>query len=114
MNLKIALGLLMGALAFTAGCGTKQDDHAGHDHSAHEAKPAAEAGAAVATAQATCPVMGGKINRSVYTDHEGKRIYFCCAGCDATFKKDPAKYLKKLADAGVVLEDAPAAGSEKK
>ena len=50
-----------------------------------------------------------KINKDIYVDHEGKRVYFCCAGCDATFKKDPAKYIKKLEDAGVVLEKAPQA-----
>jgi YHS domain-containing protein len=57
-------------------------------------------------AQTACPVMGGKINRDVYTDHDGKRVYFCCKGCVATFKKDPAKYVKKLEDAGVILDAA--------
>ena len=45
--------------------------------------------------QTKCPVMGGKINEKVFTDHDGKRIYFCCAGCDAKFQKDPENYLKK-------------------
>jgi YHS domain-containing protein len=58
--------------------------------------------------QTTCPVMGGKINKSIYADYEGKRVYFCCAGCPATFKKDPAKYVKKLEDAGVTLDKTPA------
>ena len=59
------------------------------------------------TAQVNCPVMGGKINKNIYTDYKGKRIYFCCSGCDETFKKDPEKYIKKLEDAGVVLEEVP-------
>lgn len=46
--------------------------------------------------QTTCPVMGGKIDPKVYTDHEGRRVYFCCPGCIGTFKKDPQKYLAKL------------------
>ena len=25
--------------------------------------------------QSTCPIMGGGINKSLYVDHEGKRIY---------------------------------------
>jgi Cu(I)/Ag(I) efflux system membrane fusion protein len=58
--------------------------------------------------QTTCPVMGGAINRKVFIDHGGKRIYFCCPGCDAEFKKDPEKYLEKLRDSGVKLEEAPA------
>ena len=39
--------------------------------------------------QEVCPVMGGKINKEVYIDYHGKRIYFCCAGCEETFLKDP-------------------------
>lgn len=57
--------------------------------------------------QTVCPVMGGAINRSVYVDVDGKRIYLCCAGCIKAVKDDPAKYLKKLADDGVEPEPAP-------
>jgi Cu(I)/Ag(I) efflux system membrane fusion protein len=46
--------------------------------------------------QTLCPVMGGKINKEVYTDHNGMRIYFCCAGCDGEFKSDPEKYLQQM------------------
>ena len=46
--------------------------------------------------QKVCPVMGGKIDKSVYVDHEGQRVYFCCKGCIAMFKEDPDKYMKKL------------------
>jgi YHS domain-containing protein len=63
--------------------------------------------------QATCPVMGGKINKEIFADHEGKRVYFCCRGCVETFKKDPAKYVKKLEDAGVVLDRVCACGEVK-
>jgi YHS domain-containing protein len=64
--------------------------------------------------QTTCPIMGGEINKEVYTDYEGKRVYFCCPGCLPEFKKDPAKYIKKLEDAGVTLEKAPKAGTKDK
>jgi len=33
------------------------------------------------------PGHGGNINKNIYTDYQGKRIYFCCAGCDQEFKK---------------------------
>jgi YHS domain-containing protein len=65
-----------------------------------------------AASQATCPVMGGQINKEFYSDYEGKRVYFCCPACIPEFKKDPAKYIKKLEDQGVELEKT--AGSEKK
>ncbi len=61
-----------------------------------------------AKAQTTCPVMGGAINKSIYADHDGKRVYFCCPGCGPAFKKDPEKYIKKLEDEGVTLDKAPA------
>ena len=55
----------------------------------------------------TCPVMGGTINEEIYADYEGKRIYFCCEGCIPEFQKDPEKYMKKLEDEGVTLQDVP-------
>jgi len=36
--------------------------------------------------QTVCPVLGGNVNKEVYVDYKGKRIYFCCPGCDAEFK----------------------------
>lgn len=50
--------------------------------------------------QTTCPVMGSKINKDLYVDHEGKRIYLCCKGCIAPVKEDPAKYIKVVEEAG--------------
>ncbi len=71
------------------------------------AGPVLAAGAA--KPQTTCPVLGGNINKEVYTDYKGQRIYFCCQGCDAEFKKDPEKYLKKMKEQGVTPEQTPAA-----
>ena len=64
-------------------------------------------GAADAKPQTVCPVLGGKINQQIYADYKGKRIYFCCQGCDKEFKKDPDKYLKKMEEQGVTLEPVP-------
>ena len=50
--------------------------------------------------QTTCPVMGGTIDKKVYADYKGKRVYFCCPRCIETFNKDPEKYLKKMKEAG--------------
>ena len=46
--------------------------------------------------QKTCPVMGGAINKKLYTEYKGKKVYFCCAGCKEQFEKEPEKYLAKL------------------
>ena len=63
--------------------------------------------AAPAKPQTVCPVLGGNINKQVYVDYQGKRIYFCCLGCDAEFKKDPEKYMKKMESEGITLEKSP-------
>ena len=63
-----------------------------------------ESGQIEATAQTTCPIMGGKINESLYVDYDGKRVYVCCQVCIGKVKEDPAKYVKKLEAEGVTLE----------
>ena len=51
----------------------------------------------------TCVVSGGKLGgdmgEPVKFDYNGREVRFCCPGCVAIFKKDPAKYLKILDDA---------------
>ncbi|MGA7875484.1 MAG: YHS domain-containing protein [Desulfoferrobacter sp.] len=58
--------------------------------------------------QTICPVMGGKIDKNVYADYQGKRVYFCCESCKQEFEKNPDKYLKKLEEEGVTPEKTPA------
>lgn len=60
-------------------------------------------------AQTTCPVMGGKVSKSTYVDHDGKRVYLCCSGCVAKFKEDADKYVREMEDKGIELEKVPAA-----
>ena len=57
--------------------------------------------------QTHCPVMGGEINKDIFADHNGMRIYFCCAGCDGEFKADPDKYLAKMKAEGIEPEKLP-------
>jgi len=57
--------------------------------------------------QTACPVVGGKINKELYADYQGQRVYFCCPSCIDIFKKDPEKYLKKLREQGVLPEQSP-------
>ena len=46
--------------------------------------------------QTICPVEGGNIDKKVFVDYQGKRIYFCCKGCPEQFMRAPEKYLPKL------------------
>jgi len=84
------LPLLAGGVVLSGCGGSGQEGHEGHDHGAMSKEAPAQ------IAQKTCPVMGGKIDPKVFTDYGGRRIYFCCPGCIADFKKDPAKFLGKV------------------
>ena len=44
---------------------------------------------------AKCPIAGGKAVAGTSVDYKGGKVYFCCAGCDAEFQKDTAKYAAK-------------------
>lgn len=41
----------------------------------------------------------GEMGKPFVFTHEGQEIKLCCKSCQKDFKKDPAKYLKKLAGA---------------
>lgn len=87
-------------------CGSSCEKHgkaAAGSSSDGAAAPATQS----AKAQTTCPVMGEEVDRKIFADVKGKRVYLCCEGCVAAVKADPDKYLKKLADAGVTVEQAP-------
>jgi YHS domain-containing protein len=55
--------------------------------------------AATAEETAACPVMAGTPvvkavaeAKGLFRDYEGRRYWFCCAGCGPAFDADPAKY----------------------
>lgn len=82
----VFLGVLLGLLTFSSGM----------------------SGVAQAAPQTNCPVMANnKTDKKLFVDYQGKRIYFCCRGCVAQFKKNPEKYLKKMEAEGVATEKAP-------
>ena len=51
---------------------------------------------AAALEQKLCPVMAGEINKELFTEYKGKKVYFCCDGCKGKFEADPEKFLTKL------------------
>ena len=53
--------------------------------------------AALETVQTTCPVMkGGAIDKKIFTEYKGKKVYFCCPECIDKFKAEPEKYIAQL------------------
>ncbi|MBT4482122.1 MAG: YHS domain-containing protein [Candidatus Latescibacteria bacterium] len=74
-----------------------------HEHGSVDEEETADA----SKSQKICPVMGGKINNTIYADYEGKRTYLCCAACLDEFNKNPEKYINKLEDEGISLDKVP-------
>jgi YHS domain-containing protein len=63
----------------------------------HASMTTEEATKAVAAGEQTiCPVMGNPIDKDVFVEYEGKKVYFCCPDCKAKFNADPEKYIAKL------------------
>jgi len=70
------------------------EGHEGHEHMAMETESAGDT--AAATEQKICPVMGNPIDKNVFVEYKGKKVYFCCPDCKAKFDADPEKYIAKL------------------
>lgn len=103
-TLFVAVVLSMGLLALN-GCkksepvSTETSSEAtqgneGHEDMAMEAEPAVETASTIE--QKTCPVMGGAINKNLFTEYKGKKVYFCCEGCEEKFLANPEQYIAKL------------------
>jgi len=46
--------------------------------------------------QTICPVMAGPIDKNIFVEYQGKKVYFCCEECKGKFEQEPEKYLSKL------------------
>ncbi len=83
-------GVLLIGLTVLPGCNTAEPKR----EAVTMAEPAAQTARPVE--QTICPVMGGKIDRDIYTEYKGQKVYFCCAGCEKMFLASPEKYVSKL------------------
>jgi YHS domain-containing protein len=54
--------------------------------------------------QTTCPVMNKPVDKKLYVDYRGKRMYVCCPGCIEKVRKNPKKYIDILAGMGQGVE----------
>ena len=71
--------------------------------------------AATITKQTVCTLMGGKekpINKEIFADHNGKRVYLCCKGCIAKFEADADNIIKNMEDEGITLDTTPTDSSD--
>jgi len=101
-KISLVIVVLLAGLFMLNGCKKSEPTSAetstmkmeGHDHTAMAEKAADEV--AAATEQTTCPVMGGPINKSIFVEYEGKKVYFCCEPCKEKFEANPEQYVAKL------------------
>lgn len=57
----------------------------------------AKEGTVLDNIQTVCPVRGEAITKKEsFKDYKGRRVYFCCPGCEEPFSKEPDKFLEKL------------------
>lgn len=90
------VGFAVVLFTFAVGAYSAEEDTHVHDH-----EGAVAALEHAQTTNVTCPVMTDmKVDTDIFTDHEGKRIYFCCRNCRAAFGKNPKKYLSRLPQIG--------------
>jgi hypothetical protein len=57
-----------------------------------------------------CPVSGKAVKAESFVEFNGGKVYLCCDGCPAAFKKDTAKFAAKanhqMAQTGQIVEIA--------
>ena len=96
----ILLGsVLLAAAAVFIGCKKKEEQPAPPPtpESAMEQTKESATQAAASVEQTMCPIMdGNKINKDVFVEYKGKKVYFCCPDCKGKFLAEPEKYLSKL------------------
>lgn len=67
--------------------------------------------------QTMCPVMNAPINKDMFVEYKGRRIYVCCPPCIQTIQTDPARYAAIIAgddpDAADAAKDGGLAASSK-
>ncbi|UCC32818.1 MAG: YHS domain-containing protein [Phycisphaerales bacterium] len=60
--------------------------------------------------QVTCPVTGKPVDKKVFTEHNGEKVYFCCENCIGKFQKEPGKYKRALASSYTFQTKCPVMG----
>ncbi|MCK9463849.1 MAG: YHS domain-containing protein [Proteobacteria bacterium] len=106
LHVAIFTGAVVAGLGLAPACNSAEQA-AGGDQMAMEHGQPAPAGATKAPSvfdapqpvgtAATCPVLGNTFTitaDTLHSEHQGKHVYFCCAGCKPQFDADPQKYLK--------------------
>lgn len=109
--------LIILSVYFLVSC-SQNEDRSGHDHSSHKhsAQDDSSGSPTAVLPQKNCPIKGGEIDKEVFTDYKGQRIYYCCPGCDKKFLENPDKYLSAMKSKGIspakLQSQCPVSGDE--
>ncbi|MHC4540358.1 MAG: hypothetical protein ACYS74_11320 [Planctomycetota bacterium] len=86
------ISVLMACVAFSAAAYAIEENT--HTHGQENTTAGSEH---VDMTNTLCPVVPEmKADPDIFTEYQGKRIYFCCPNCRATFIKSPEQYLSRL------------------
>lgn len=96
--MKTASGVVMvlAAILWSAVVGCRQKEEPAAAASAKQTVQTVSTQAEEEIVQKTCPVMDGPINKEIFVEYQGKKVYFCCPSCKDEFQKNPETYLSKL------------------
>ncbi len=62
--------------------------------------------------QVTCPVTKEPVDKKVFVETNGEKVYLCCKGCAKKYKSDPAKYAGALANSYTFQTKCPVMGGD--
>lgn len=62
--------------------------------------------------QVSCPLTGKPIDKTMFTEKGGEKVYFCCAGCKGKYEKNPSKFAGKVAASYTYQTRCPVTGDE--
>ncbi len=63
-----------------------------------------------AKVQVTCPVSKESVDRKVFVESKGEKVYLCCKDCAGKYESDPAKYASALANSYTYQTNCPVMG----
>lgn len=92
----VALAGLMWMSGCSQNCATCGQDCQGNCPATKSTSASPAEGGTAKAAQTTCPVGGEAIDKAVFVEYKGEKVYFCCPGCITKFEKDPEQYMAKL------------------
>lgn len=65
-----------------------------------------------AKVQVTCPVTNEPVDKKIFVESKGEKIFVCCKACVGKYQSDPAKYAAALANSYTFQTKCPVMGGD--